>query len=452
MSNLKWLHERFEQNAHKQFIIWNGTPYLYKDLSAEIAQWSEKLKANNVVAGNTVSIEGDYSPNTVALLLALIELDTIIIPLTSSIEMHKDEFREIAQVQVCINVSDDDSSTITHTKRSIENPLLKQLVEQGHPGLVLFSSGSTGKSKAALHDFSPLLEKFKKPRHTFVSLTFLLLDHIGGINTLLYILSNTGTIVTVPERNPDTVLRVIEKEKVELLPTSPTFLNLILISEAYTRYDLSCLKRVTYGTEVMPQSTLDKLCEILPNVEFQQTYGLSELGILRSKSREPKSLWVKVGGEGFETKVENGVLLIKAQSAMLGYLNAPSPFDAEGWFNTDDAVEVDGEWIKILGRQSEMINVGGLKVYPVEVENVLLGMPNVKDVAVMSEKNPITGQIVVATFNLFENEDLPSLRKRVREYCKDRLASYKVPAKIVIVDNDQYSQRFKKMRRATQNV
>lgn len=56
--------------------------------------------------------------------------------------------------------------------------------------------------------------------------------------------------------------------------------------------------------------------------------------ILRSKSKGPDSLWVKIGGEGYETKIVKGVLWIRAESSMLGYLNAPNPFDAEGWFNT----------------------------------------------------------------------------------------------------------------------
>src|SRR6185295_12684476 len=133
---------------------------------------------------------------------------------------------------------------------------------------------------------------------------------------------------------------------VELLPTSPTFINMILISKAYEEYDISSLKLVTYGTESMPETTLRKFNELFPDIELKQTYGLSEIGILRSKSRDNNSLWVKIGGEDFKTKVVDGILHIQAKSAMLGYLNAPSPFDSEGWFNTQDRVEVDGDWIK----------------------------------------------------------------------------------------------------------
>jgi Acyl-CoA synthetases (AMP-forming)/AMP-acid ligases II len=133
---------------------------------------------------------------------------------------------------------------------------------------------------------------------------------------------------------------------------------------------------------------------------------------------------------------------------MLGYLNAPSPFDEEGWMNTQDMVEVDGEYIRILGRRTEIINVGGQKVYPAEVESVLMQMPNVCDATVYGEKNPITGQIVAARLNLVEPEDLDSLKKRVRSWCRERLEPFKVPVKIAIADGEQFSARFKKMRRA----
>jgi len=187
-------------------------------------------------------------------------------------------------------------------------------------------------------------------------------------------------------------------------------------------------------------------------VRLQQTYGLSELGILRSKSKESGSLWVKVGGEGFETKIVDGVLWIRARSAMLGYLNAPSPFDDEGWFNTQDMVEVDGDYIRILGRATDIINVGGQKVYPAEVESVLQQLPNIRDVAVLGEKNALTGQIVVARVNLHAPEPLATLRRRIRDYSRGKLAPYKIPVRIEIVDRPQFNARFKKMRRAAGGV
>jgi acyl-CoA synthetase (AMP-forming)/AMP-acid ligase II len=263
---------------------------------------------------------------------------------------------------------------------------------------------------------------------------------------MLHILSNCGTLITVQDRSPDAVLVAVEKYQAELLPTSPTFINLILLSEAYKRHDISSLKTVTYGTEPMPESTLKRFHELFPEIKLQQTYGLSEVGILRSKSRDSESLWVKIGGEGFETRVVDNILQIKAQSAMLGYLNAASPFTEDGWFITGDEVEVDGEYMRILGRRSELINVGGEKVYPAEVESVIQAIPNVAEVSVYGEKNPITGSMVCALVKLREAEDEQQVKLRIKKVCAASLPRFKVPVRITFTQDEQHSERFKKMR------
>jgi acyl-CoA synthetase (AMP-forming)/AMP-acid ligase II len=446
---IDWLLERMETSQEKPAIIWKDRTVYFKEISNLVAYWKTVLSEEAIAPGSIVSLEGDFSPNTISLLLALIDNRSIVVPLTQSSLANRAEFLDIAEVQFVVSFGEQDAWHIERRAVQVANPLSRRLIEIGDPGLVLFSSGSTGKSKAALHNFTHLLEKFKRQGQTMLTIVFLLLDHIGGINTLLHALSSGGCVISLQSRDPEMVCQTIERHKVELLPTSPTFLNLLLISEAYKHYDLSSLKKITYGTEVMPQTTLEKLHSIFPEVTIQQTYGLSELGILRSKSRDSSSLWVKVGGEGFETKIVDGTLWIRANSAMMGYLNAPSPFDAEGWMDTQDMVEVDGEYIHILGRRTEIINVGGQKVYPADVESVLMQMENVRDVSVYGEKNPIMGAIVVARFNLFEPEELASLKQRVRSFCRERLAAYKIPARIEITEKNQYSERFKKMRRAS---
>jgi long-chain acyl-CoA synthetase len=441
-----WLLERMSQWRSDPALVWADQVATYGDILELVDSWRSYLDQHGVTTGQVVALRGDYTPSACALLLALIDRQAIVIPLTEAAEVHREEFFSSAQVEVVVSFDDADEWALQRRNVTASNPLILQLRAMGDPGLVLFSSGSTGKSKAALHNFAPLLEKFKVSRHRMCTLTFLLLDHIGGLNTLFYTLSNGGTVVSVRSRDPDLVCQAIERYRVELLPTSPTFLNLLLISEAYKRYDLSSLSLVTYGTEVMPQSTLQRMHDLFPDLRLLQTYGLSELGILRSKSKSSDSLWVKVGGEEFETKVVDGILWIRAQSAMLGYLNAPSPFDEQGWMNTGDIVEVDGEYIRILGRESEIINVGGQKVYPAEVESVLLQMDNVKDAVVVGERNPITGSIVAARVNLFESEEPSAFRKRLRAFCRGRLAPYKIPARVQISDKDQFSARYKRMR------
>ena len=445
---LDFMIKIFEENKKgaKEAIVWQDKTFTYRWLLDRFRYWKEEIRSKGIETGTITVVEADFSPNSIALMLALLENGCVFVPLTRSVRSQKDQFIEIAQGEVLFYINEQDEVTISNLPYRADHELYEILRNKKHPGLVLFSSGSTGRSKASVHDMTKLLDKFKVHRHTLKTISFLLYDHIGGLNTLLYTLSNAGLLVTTNERSPDGVLKTIEKYGVELLPTSPTFINLILLSEAYSRYDISSLKIVTYGTEPMPEGTLKRFNKLFPNIKLLQTYGLSETGILRSKSKSSDSLWVKVGGEGFKTRVVDGMLEIKAGSAMLGYLNAPSSFTKDGWFRTGDAVEVDGDYIKILGRKSEIINVGGQKVYPQEVESVIQEMDNIAEVTVYGEKNSITGNIVCARISLIKNEDRQIFSVRLRTHCLTKLQNYKIPIKINIIDGKQYTERFKKRR------
>ena len=192
------------------------------------------------------------------------------------------------------------------------------------------------------------------------------------------------------------------------------------------------LRIITYGTERMDQPTLDQLCELLPGVDFRQTFGMSELGIVRVKSEARNSLFMKVGGEGVETRTVKGVLQIRSANRMLGYLNAPSPFDEEGWYDTKDVVEERDGFYKVVGRTSEVINVGGLKFMASEVERVALLFQDVSLVKVYGKNNPITGQHaeIIVQPKALENFDKVEFKKHLAEH----LQSHMVPRKIMVED------------------
>ncbi len=390
------------------------------------------------------SVEGDYSAEYVAALLALAASGTNVVPISNDSAPHRSEFLETAEVEWRVNPAD---RTVTPSGRTRSHPLYAELASRNSPGLVLFTSGSTGRNKGALHDLGRLVEKFAVAKRCLRTLVFLQPDHIGGVNTLFYTLSNAGSVVIPETRQPASICELIDRHRVELLPTSPTFLNLLLLSYDSSRHSLASLKHITYGTEPMPETTLRRVRAVFPHARLQQTYGLTEVGILRSQSRDDGSLWVRLGGEGFDLQVAEGRLWIKAQSSMLGYLNAPSPFSADGYLDTGDRVDVEGEWVRILGRESEIINVGGSKVFPAEVEDVLLQMPNVDDVLVRGERHPLTGQIVAAEVRLERAEPAAEFKVRLRQFCSERLSAYKIPARIVITEEPLHGARFKKQRR-----
>jgi len=435
----------FKENKKKIAIIYKGKKYTYEFILNKYKKWLEYIRKERIGHNSVVALKSDFNPEAICLLLALIENSCILVPI-SSVVKNLQEYLDIAEVNYFINLTNEEP-ILKNINIKVKHKLLLELIEnRKNPGLILFSSGTTGKPKAALHDLVLLLQKFKVKRKAMRTITFLLFDHIGGFNTLFHILSNNGTIVALEDRSPDKVCEMIEKYNVELLPASPTFLNMILFSKAYQKYDISCLKLVTYGTEPMPEATLKEFHKVLPNVRLKQTYGLSELGIMRSKSEKSDSLWVKVGGEDYKTKIVDGKLWIKAKTTMLGYLNAPSPFTKDGWFDTGDRVEVKGEYIKFLGRESEIINVGGQKVYPTEVESVLLEINGVKDTVVYGEKNPLMGEIVVANVKVDELNNNKKFISLIKKYCREKLDKYKIPIKINFTQKDLSSDRFKRSR------
>lgn len=449
MMKLGWLLDRFATAPGRTAFVHEDREVTYGALCSLVAAFEELLTRHGVNAGERVVILGDYTPEAYALMLALAQRACIVIPLTRESVVELSQALEISGADWLFEFDGNAAMpTLRRHQVTSDNPLMAQFVAQGSPGLVLFSSGSTGKPKGILHDFARVAAKFVKQREPVVAIPFLMFDHFGGFNTILAITSSLGTVISVGERSVGKICQAIQRYRVTLLPTTPSFLNLLMASKAHENYDLSSLRRVTYGTEVMPQATLDRLRTALPNVTLQQTYGLSEVGVLASKSREDGSLWMRIGGDGFQTKVVDGILWIKSEFSMVGYLNAPSGFDAEGWFNTQDKVEVDGDYFRILGRVTDLINVGGQKVYPAEIEEVIMTLPNVVDVAVSGERNPLLGQIIVAKVVLAEPEPADALKTRVRLACREHLAPYKVPAKVVAAEDALYTARYKKSRKA----
>lgn len=446
---MDWLLERFGTAPTHGAFIHEGRHVTYAEVLASITAFSARIDAVGIHKGDTVMVMGDYSPEVFCLMLALAQHGSIVIPFTNNSVIEEAVALGVSGCDWYVEFSAD-GKDVTFSKRVIEtdNALLTSFRATGAPGLVLFSSGSTGKPKGILHDFNLVVEKFRKQRQAVVAIPFLMIDHFGGINTILAIVASLGTVVTVSERSLSKICDAIARYKVELLPATPSFLTLLMASHLQSDYDLSSLKRITYGTEVMPQSTLDRLTKAFPNVVLQQTYGLSEVGVLRSRSRGDGTLWVRIGGEGFQTKIVNDVLWIKSAYAMVGYLNAPSKFDTEGWFNTEDQVEVDGEYFRILGRITDLINVSGQKVYPAEVESVIIALDNIKDVAVYGEPHALLGQIVVAKVQLCRPEPIASLKYRIRSHCKKTLSNYKIPLKIFISEEALYTNRQKKSRKA----
>jgi long-chain acyl-CoA synthetase len=447
MTAIESIISRMSAKGDAPALHWDGRDYSYHELLGMIEAWGARLAATGIARGTVCGFLGEFSPQVCALIFALMKAKAILVPFTSAIEHELPEFVSIAGVSGLYRFRADDSWSFESYPGAVSNDLVQSFASREAPGLVVFTSGSTGKPKGILQDCERVMRKFVEERAGWRTVLFLMLDHFGGFNTLLSTFAYGGTAVCLPDRSAESVCRAIALSGATLLPTTPTFINLLIASRCYRDFDLSSIRLITYGTEVMPAATLEKVREIFPNAQIKQTYGLSELGVLRSKSESDDSVWVKIGGAGFETKIVDDLLWVRSEANMVGYLNAPNPFDGEGWMCTGDQVELRGEYLRILGRKSEMINVGGQKVFPAEIENVLLEAENIREATVFGVPHPVMGHVVKAKVSLVSPEEPLFLAERLRKHCVQRMARYKIPLKFEIVNESELrSSRFKKVR------
>lgn len=438
--------DKFKDNAQIA-IIYNGKKYSYNELYIKIKEIESFIK-DKIKSGEVVAILADYSFVSIALFFALYENKNIIAPITSTSQKEIDgKVKESFSTKI-INL-EDENLVITNIKSEASHKIINDLQNSKCAGLILFSSGSTGAPKAMIHNLDTLVDSYGDKKQKQINmLVFLMFDHIGGINTMLNILSMNATMIIPQNRNADDICKLIEEYKIAVLPSSPTFLNLILINRSYEKYDLSSLRMITYGTETMPEGLLGRLKAVFTKVKFLQTFGTSETGIATTSSKSSSSTFMKIDDENLEYKIVDNELWLRSKTQILGYLNrSMESFTNDGWFKTGDLVELDNEgFIKIIGRNKEIINVGGQKVLPSEVESVLLGMDEIEDCLVYGEQNAITGQSVSCDVVLKHGIDDSGFKILVRKFCKDKLDNFKIPTRVNVVQKTEFTERFKKSR------
>lgn len=445
MSGVNLLLDRFRSAAESPAIIDpDGDIIEYGALLDIIASCCRKLEEHHIEPGTAVQLLGDFNILSIAWMFTLWRKGCIVAPLAPTSAEMGEKFAQIGDVSW---VLDAEADHLRPAAGNSSHELFSKIRDRGTSGLIIFSSGTTGAPKGAVHDVAQLIRKFEKPGKALRTMGFLLFDHISGIDTILYTLANCGTLVCLPGRDTKNVCKTIESQMVEVLPTAPSFLNMLLISGESDKFDLSSIKIITYGGEMMPQNLLERIAQTFPNASIIQKYGTSELGALRSKSTNNKSRWIEFDTADTEWRIRDDLLEIKTQTAMLGYLNAPSPFTADGWYQTGDRIEVQGTCLRFLGRDGDLISVGGQKVYPAEIENALQEIPFVEDAVVFGKPHPMLGSIICTRLRIKNaNEDEVNIRARIRQALSSRLESYKIPQKIELKNENFSTNRFKKIR------
>lgn len=445
---MSWFIEHLKTLADKVAIVDAQGVFSYADLSSQIQIYKNALDAQ-FVDNQVVAILSDYNFYAVSLFFALYQKQAIIVPIVSNNNEEIEKRLRVVKPDVVIKLNGINLTVESKKDNPARHAMIQTLCENQQPGLVLFSSGSTGEPKAMIHNLENFANSYQGKKQKKINmLAFLMFDHIGGLNTLFNTLAIGAKIVFPSTRNPDDIAGLIEQHRINVLPASPTFLNMMLIARAQERFDLSSLKMITYGTEPMPESLLKKLKNTFPRTKLLQTFGTSETGIAQTSSRSSDSLEMKLNDPNLEYKIVNGELWLKSKTQVVGYLNASmESFTEDGWFKTGDLVEeLEGNYLRIKGRAKEVINVGGQKVLPAEVESVILELDFVDDCMVFAEKSAFIGQMVAVQVVLKEGFEQKEAKTLIRKHCKAHLDTFKVPVKFSFVENTNFGERFKKKR------
>jgi acyl-CoA synthetase (AMP-forming)/AMP-acid ligase II len=310
--------------------------------------------------------------------------------------------------------------------------------------LVIRTTGTTGEPKAARHDWRVLARTVAGVRPAPEQRWLLAYGphQFAGVQVLLHVVASGATMMAPFPRQPKDGLDALLAHDVTCVSATPTFWRFLLAEARSRQVRLPALAQVTLGGEAAPSDLLDELRTAFPLARVSQVYASTEFGSVTSVSDgQPGislgSLWSATNPTS-NVRAENGELWVRAEAGMLGYADdpdgeAPSP---TAWRPTGDLIEIVGSRVLFRGRQSEIINVGGVKVHPLPVEARILALPGVEAAHVFGRPSPLTGSIVAVDIVPAvgpADADAQEFRRAVREAVADLPRAWQ-PRSVRLVD------------------
>jgi len=322
--------------------------------------------------------------------------------------------------------------------RRVLTPAKVRAVEPRTTEWVLLTSGTTGFPKLIVHTWSSLVAAIQGPSGRPVWGTFYDIRRYGGLQILLRALLGDGSLVLSSAAEPvaDHLAR-LAGHGVTHVSGTPTHWRRALMSR---KAEMIAPQYIRLSGEIVDQGILNSLRAVYPNAGISHAFASTEAGV---------AFEVNDGLAGFpshllgvhgdvEMKIHDETLHIRSNRTALRYMDGENGrlADEQGFVDTGDVVDQCGDRCFFLGRRNGVINVGGLKVYPEEVEAVINRHPAVRGSMVRSRKNPIVGALVAASIVLIDSAEAAfragtaDIGRQVQEFCRGSLPAHKVPVTI----------------------
>ncbi len=421
----------------REAVVEGGVHYTYAALFRLCDEFKAELDQKRLPAQAVICIHSETTVHLIAALLVFLRSSHILVPISPAEEVGR-AAQKWASHKCVISRSGVYTWSSVKPEAAPGHALFDVLKQRQAPGLILSSSGSTGHPKVMLHDLRALMGRFEgRAMNDTRCLLLMSLDHIGGLDVAFRNLFSGACLVIPDNRSPAEVGRLIEAEKVSVLPATPTFLGLCLMEGVFGRVDCASLKTVAYGAEPMPETLLQRLHVALPAARFVETYGTSETSAVRTVAAPGLGKFIRIKDKGTAWKLVDGELWLRTPSRILGYLEGGSDrsLGESGWFATGDLAETDGKGgVRIVGRVGHIINIGGEKVNPQEVENALRRLKGIEDARVHGEPHPMMGQQLVATLVVAEPvaELGNAIRTEMRRHLRREFPVWKIPSRVIV--------------------
>jgi acyl-coenzyme A synthetase/AMP-(fatty) acid ligase len=304
----------------------------------------------------------------------------------------------------------------------------------------LMTSGTTGRPKLVRHSVESLTAATRVARTTLGADDRWLLTYqpttFAGLQVILTAVCSQAALVTATGRTPAEFVEAAASFAATHISGTPTFWRSFLL--ASLGRELPRLRQITLGGEAVDQPTLDRLASRFPSARITHVYASTEAGSLFAvhdrRAGFPAAWLTGVRTAGVTLRVRDGVLEVRSPRRTAGLVGGMAPtISDDGWLVTGDLVRVEGDRIYFQGRTDDVINVGGGKVYPQEIEEFLLSCAGVIEARVRGVSNPISGTILAAEVILDGGEDPAWRRIELLRLCQANLPAHKAPRLVRVV-------------------